>query len=117
MATPKLRVENFDIPINWKPAAENVIIGARPEDIAVSTDLSTNGTDFTVSSVLPNGPDLLLQLQNGDLILTTRMSHETSIEVDQTVKVIFMPDALNIFDASNGELIPSTPSNASTKAA
>ena len=113
---PKLRVENFDIPINWKPTAKNVIIGARPEDITVSTDLSTNGTDFTVSSVLPNGPDVLLQLQHGDLSLTTRMSHETSIDVDQTVKVIFLPDALNIFDASNGELIPFTPSSASIKA-
>jgi multiple sugar transport system ATP-binding protein len=113
---PKLRVENFDIPINWKPTAKNVIIGARPEDITVSTDLSTNGTDFTVSSVLPNGPDVLLQLQHGDLSLTTRMSHETSIDVDQTVKVIFLPDALNIFDASNGELISFTPSCASIKA-
>jgi len=107
--SPKLRVQDFDIPINWQPAAENVVIGARPEDITVSTDLSTDGTDFTVYSVLPNGPDLLLLLQHGDLILTTRMSHETIIEVDQTVKVIFLPDAINIFDASNGKLIPTAP--------
>ena len=107
--SPRLRVQNFDIPINWKPGTENVIIGARPEDIVISTDMSENGTEFTVYSVLPNGPDLLLLLQNGDLILTTRMSHETIIDVDQTVKVTFFPEAINIFDASNGKLIPPEP--------
>lgn len=104
---PKLRVHDFEIPINWNPAVTDVIIGARSEDISVSTDLSTKGIEFIVYSVLPNGPDLLIQLQQGDLIITTRMSHETIIDVDQRVKVVFLPDALNIFNASNGELIPS----------
>ncbi|NNK95880.1 MAG: ABC transporter ATP-binding protein [Desulfobacterales bacterium] len=112
---PKLRVQDFDIPINWKPTVENVVVGARPEDIVVSTDLSAHGTEFKVYSVLPNGPDLLLQLHHGKLKLTTRVSHETSIDVDQTVKVTFLPDAINIFKASNGELIPSTASVESIK--
>ncbi len=108
--SPKLRVQDFDIPIRWKPTAEKVIIGARPEDITVSTDRSAPGTDFTVYSVLPNGPDLLLQLHHGGLKLTTRMSHEAIIDVDQIVKVSFLPDAINIFDASTGRLIsPTTP--------
>ena len=115
--SPRLRVQNFDIPINWKPGTENVSIGARPEDIAISTDMSANGTEFTVYSVLPNGPDLLLLLQHGDLILTTRMSHETIIDVEQTVKVTFLPDAINIFNGSNGKLMPPEPSAVPVKAA
>jgi len=114
---PKLRVQDFDIPINWKPNSENVIVGARPEDITVSTDTSANGTDFTVYSVQPNGPDLLLQLQHGDLILTTRMPHETLVDVDQVVKVTFLADAINIFDAKSGELISPSPTAISVKAA
>ena len=114
---PKLRVQDFDIPINWKPNIENVIVGARPEDITVSTDTSAIGTDFTVYSVLPNGPDLLLQLQRGDLILTTRMSHETLVDVDQIVKVAFLVDAINIFDAKSGELISPSPTTIPVMAA
>ena len=114
---PNLRVGDFDIPIDWTPDASNVIVGARPEDITISTDISATGIDFTVYSVQPNGPELLLQLQHGDLILTTRMSHETLIDVDQTVKVGFLPDAINIFDAVTGELIPPTHSAISVKTA
>lgn len=114
---PKIRVQDFDIPINWDPACKNIIVGARPEDILVSTDLTTSGTEFSVYSVQPNGPDLLLQIQHGDLILTTRVSHEAIMEVDQRVKVNFLPDAINIFDASSGELIPPDLPNQSIKKA
>lgn len=63
-----LRARDFTIPLGWRPDVDRVVVGARPEDISVSTEPGANGVGFTVYSVLPNGPDLLVQLQRDDLI-------------------------------------------------
>jgi hypothetical protein len=63
------------------------------------------GIEFSVYSVQPNGPDLLIQLQRNDLILTTRLPVENEVAVDSTVFVTFLPDSINIFDAGEGALM------------
>jgi multiple sugar transport system ATP-binding protein len=102
---PKLRIQDFEIPIHWRPTADAVVVGARPEDISVSTDGADGGIKFSVYSVQPNGPDLLIQLQRNDLILTTRLPVENEVAVDSTVFVTFLPDSINIFDAGEGALM------------
>ncbi len=101
------RYSNGDICIDvgWSPDIDNVILGARPEDLTVSTDLKGQGESYEVTSVLPNGPETILQVTRGQTAVLARVGHDTNFKTGQQIKVEYTTSALNIYDSTSGNLV------------
>ena len=91
--------------IGWSPSASKVIVGARPEDLTISTDQSGPGEEYEVTSVLPNGPETIVQLTRGATIVLARVGHDCALTEGMKVNVTYNTDALNIYDAESGILV------------
>ncbi|MDE0212297.1 MAG: ABC transporter ATP-binding protein [Boseongicola sp.] len=91
--------------LGWAPGANDVVVGARPEDILLSDDQSSPGEDYEVTAVLPNGPETIIQLMRGQTTVIVRVGHDTNFKSGQIVRLTFMTDALNVYDAKLGALI------------
>ena len=98
---------NGDIRVEtgWAPGVQKVIIGARPEDITLSTDSGAPGEVYQISAVLPNGPETIIQLTKGQTVMIARVGHDTKFVTGQTVKLSFKRQSLNIYDAQTGALV------------
>lgn len=100
---------DITVDIGWEPKAKNVVLGARPEDLTISTNLEASGETYTVMAVLPNGPETIIQLQKGETVVIGRVGHDSIIENGQEVNVAYTEAALNVYDANTQALI--SPSN------
>ena len=93
------------IDVGWSPDVPNVILGARPEDLTISTDKAASGESYEVTAVLPNGPETILQLTRGQTAVLARVGHDTTFKTGQHVNVDYTASALNIYDGSTGTLV------------
>ncbi len=96
---------DIDIDVGWNPGVQDAIIGARPEDIALSDAKSGTSQEYQVTAVLPNGPETIIQLTRGKTTLIARVGHDTALTEGQNTNLSFSSEALNVYDAATGELI------------
>ena len=95
----------FKIEVETHAATGAVVVGIRPEDIAVTTQPVPGGVEFTAYSVLPSGADSTIVARKGEIELTIRVMGISKIMMDQKVWLSFMPETLNLFDKATGNLI------------
>jgi len=95
----------FKIEVETHAATGAVVVGIRPEDIAVTTQPVPGGVEFTAYSVLPSGADSTIVARKGEIELTIRVMGISKIMMDQKVWLSFAPDTLNLFDKATGNLI------------
>ena len=93
------------VDVGWEPECSEIIVGARPEDITISNEASAGREDYEIKTVLPNGPETIVQLTRGETTFLTRVGHEAVLAKGQTVWVQFNSSALNIYAAETGALI------------
>lgn len=98
---------NGDITIDfgWKPGIKNVVLGARPEDLKISSNPKAHGETYRVMAILPNGPETIVQLQRGKTVIIGRIGHDIIFEKNQEVKVTYTQTSLNVYDADTQNLI------------
>ena len=96
---------DIDIDIGWDEAPSSIVVGARPEDLKISKEELKGSQAYEVSSVLPNGPETIIQLTRGGTILLARIGHEIDLHEGEKVTVQFDQKALNIYDAKSGALL------------
>jgi multiple sugar transport system ATP-binding protein len=113
---PAARIGDFTIPLAWRPPKQELMVAARPEDVAVMTSPEKGAIEFKVHTVLPSGPEVIIQLTRGNVVLVVRDTRQLDLTMDQTAWVRFDPLALNLYDRSDGTmLVPeSDPSDQST---
>ena len=96
---------DIDIDIGWDEAPSSIVVGARPEDLKISKEELKGSQAYEVSSVLPNGPETIIQLTRGGTILLARIGHEIDLHEGEKVTVQFDQKALNVYDAKSGALL------------
>lgn len=96
---------DIDIDIGWDEAPSSIVVGARPEDLKISKKKLEHSPTCEVSSVLPNGPEIIIQLTKGKTILLARIGHEIDVHEGEKVTVQFDQKALNVYDAKSGALL------------
>ena len=96
---------DIELDIGWCPDPNEIIIGARPEDLTICKAAKHKSSDFTVSSVLPNGPEVIVQLIGGSTSLLARVNHDVNLQQGELMKISFDKKALNIYDAKTRQLI------------
>ena len=96
---------DIDFDIGWDEAPSSIVVGARPEDLKISKKELKGSQTYEVSSVLPNGPETIIQLTKGGTILLARIGHEIDLHEGDKVTVQFDQKALNVYDAKSGALL------------
>jgi multiple sugar transport system ATP-binding protein len=97
----------FKIPVSTNNATGKVVVGIRPEDIAISPQPVPGGVEFSAYSVLPSGADSTIIARQGDLELTIKVMGISKIKMDQKIWLTFNPQTLNLYDKESGNLIAS----------
>ena len=97
--------EDIQVDIGWAPDCSNIVIGARPEDILISHDNNLGTQQYEITAVLPNGPEIIVQLNRGRTNLITRVPYNSTFFEGQKVWAHFNKSALNIYSAASQSLI------------
>lgn len=100
-----VEVGHFHVPVNTKDATGDVVLGIRPEDIAISLDPVEYGEEFVAYSVLPSGADTTIIARQEQYELSVKEIGVSSIEMDQKIWLCFKKDAINLYDKQSGNLI------------
>ncbi len=97
----------FMITINTGNANSGVVVGIRPEDIAISSQPTPGAVEFNAYSVLPSGADSTIVARLGDLELTIKVMGISKIQMDDRIWLTFAAETLNLYDKASGNLIVS----------
>jgi len=97
----------FKIPINTGNANSSVVVGIRPEDIAISSQPIPGAVEFSAYSVLPSGADSTIVARLGEVELTIKVMGISKIQMDDRIWLTFDPQTLNLYDKESGNLIVS----------
>jgi ABC-type sugar transport system ATPase subunit len=96
---------DFKIKVGTHNSTGDVVVGVRPEDIAISTQPVKDGVEFTAYSVMPSGADTTIVGQRGNIELTIRVIGISKIKMDEKIWLSFDASTLNLFDKDDGKLI------------
>jgi len=97
----------FKITINSGNASGSVVVGIRPEDIAISSQPIPGSVEFSAYSVLPSGADSTIVARQGEVELTIKVMGISKIQMDDRIWLTFDPLTLNLYDKASGNLIVS----------
>ncbi len=98
-------VGKFNIPVKTFDKTGEVVVGLRPEDIVIYTELTDGAVEFNAYSVLPSGADTTIIARKGDTELTIKEMGVSKIQMDQPVWLLFKEDAINLYDKETEALI------------
>src|SRR5512135_2159887 len=88
-------------------ATGEVVVAARPEDIAISTQPVPGAVEFSAYSVLPAGADSTIVAHRDGTEITVRVMGISKIKMDDKIWLRFDPQTLNLYDKQSGKLIGS----------
>ncbi len=95
----------FKLVISNNNAHDKVVIGIRPEDIAISQQPIPGAVEFNAYSVLPSGADSTIIARREQVELTIRVMGISNIQMDEKIWLTFNPQTLNLYDKMSGDLI------------
>lgn len=87
---------------------QKVRVCIRPEDVILNSSKPVDYLKFTIYSIQPTGPDILVRVRRGDIFLTARMIERTILPLETEVDVNFQPGRLLLFDEKTGRRIAKT---------
>ena len=99
--------DDMSIDIGWVPGVDEIVLGAHPEDLVVSRKTTSSSEEYSVTAVLPNGPETIIQLSRGKTTVIARVAHDSTYFVGESVYVNYTINALNVYDAKSGLIIAS----------
>ena len=95
----------FQILVDTHGTAGQVVVGLRPEDIAISTEPVPGAVEFVAYSVLPSGAESTIVAQRGELDLTVKVMGISKIKMDERIWLSFERESTNLYDKSSGDLV------------
>jgi ABC-type sugar transport system ATPase subunit len=98
---------NFKITINTTNASGSVVVGIRPEDIAISPQPIPGAVEFIAYSILPSGAETTVIARRENVELTIKLMGISKIQMDDRIWLTFNPETLNLYHKSDGNLIVS----------
>ena len=96
---------NFKLNMETHHAHGKVVVGVRPEDIAISPSALPDAVEFRAYSVLPSGADTTIVAHQQDLEITIRVMGISKLKMDDKIWLKFEPGSLNLYDKESGDLI------------
>lgn len=96
---------NFKLSMDTHNANGKVVVGVRPEDIAISESAIPSAMEFRAYSVLPSGADTTIVARQQDLEITVKVMGISRIKMDDKIWLKFDPETINLYDKESGNLI------------
>jgi ABC-type sugar transport system ATPase subunit len=96
---------DMQIDIGWSPGGGDIVLGAHPEDLVVARQISPSSQEYSVTAVLPNGPETIVQLTRGKTAVIARVAHDSTYCEGDFVHVHYTASALNVYDAKSGTIM------------
>ncbi len=98
-------VGHFNIPVHTYQQSGEVVVGVRPEDISIHTEVVNEGSEFQAYSVLPSGADTTIIARRGKLEISVKEIGVSKVAMDQKIWLTFNKDTVNLYDKLSGNLI------------
>ena len=89
------------------PEGAALVLGVRPEDIAVSTDARPDAVRATVYMSEPLGRENLLTLKVGDVLFKVLASPDVRVALDQAAWLNFNAERVHLFDKATSKSLTS----------
>ena len=96
---------SFKLSMDTLNATGRVVVGVRPEDIAISSSAVPGAVEFMAYSVLPSGSDTTIVAHLKDLEITIKVMGISHIKMDDKIWLQFEPRTLNLYDKESGNLV------------
>jgi len=101
----KVRIGDFEIPIDTCNAQGPVVLAVRPEDVTISNSPQPGAIEFSAYSVLPAGADSSIIAKRGETEITVREMGISKIKMDEKIWLQFHSESLNLYDKASGNLM------------
>lgn len=98
-------VGKFNVPVKTFKQTGEVVVGIRPEDIAIGMQKTPGAIEFQAYSVLPSGADTTIIAKKGDTELTVKEMGVSKIQMDQTIWLSFNADTINLYEKATTNLV------------
>jgi multiple sugar transport system ATP-binding protein len=99
---------NFNLTMDTHQATGSVVVGVRPEDIAVLSSARPDAVEFKAYSVLPSGADTTIVAHRQGMEITLKVMGISHIKMDDKIWLKFDPATLNLYEKESGNLIGSS---------
>jgi len=90
---------------NIKNGSE-VIAAIRPENISIVIKPGINTIEGKIQTILPSGPETILQVKCNGILFSLLMTQEVEAEVGKKIFIYLPPEYILIFDKNSGNLFP-----------
>lgn len=100
-----LDLGTFTLPCIQAAIPGRVVVGVRPESVALSLEPRPGAVEFQVYSVLPAGSELIVNARRGEVAVTVRETRPLALEMDCPVWLEFSPATFNLYDPDTTLLI------------
>lgn len=111
--SPVLLAEGFELPISSSTAqtlqdaesAPQLVLGIRPEDIALAPTETETGIMATTTVTEPLGDTIYVYLEIADQRYTANFAGDLAIEAGDEVQIRLPEEYIHVFDAETGEAV------------
>jgi len=93
-------------PYGTLPEGKEVVLAIRPENVTRVAAPGSNTLPAEVHTILPAGPETILQVTIHDMILNILMTQETDVQVGDQIYIHFPSEHILIFDEGSQKLLP-----------
>jgi len=100
-------VGTFELAVETRNATGKVVVGVRPEDIAISMKPVDGAAEFCAYSVLPSGADSTIIARRESMEVTVKVMGISKVKMDEKIWLKFDPETLNLYDKESGNLVVS----------
>jgi multiple sugar transport system ATP-binding protein len=99
----------FRIVVPTYDVTGKVVVGVRPEDIAIFNQPVEGAVEFSAYSVLPSGSESTILAHREELEITVKVMGTSKLKMDEKIWLKFDPDLLNLYEKESGKLVVPTP--------
>lgn len=90
---------------NIKNGSE-VVAAIRPENISIVTKPGINTIEGEIQTILPSGPETILQVKCNGIPFSILMTKEVDLELGKKISIYLPPEYILIFDKGSSNLLP-----------
>jgi len=106
--TVEVKNELFSLVTAYKNVrtGTDVVAAIRPENISVVSEPGMNTIEVEVQTILPSGPETILQVRYDRILFSILITREVDLEVGQKISIFFPPEHILLFDKHSENLLP-----------
>jgi len=106
--TVEVKNELFSLVTSYRNVLteSEVVAAIRPENISIVSKPGINTIEGEVQTILPSGPETILQVRYDGIMFSILITREVDLEVGQQIYIFFPPEHILLFNKHSQSLLP-----------